>query len=445
MLGATGQALAPVAAEALGRGSGLASLLSPLDAPRRSVANIMKQFGSGDIGNGIMSLLPLAVGAGASALGSPLLGSAIGAGLAQMGGEATGLDAFQAPDQAETADMLGISGTIPSVLANLLMDPLTYAGLPGAMRSASALKPSQAAVAAEMAGAGLKGGVPAAEALAGIDDAYRGVYTGLTETSDLARADQTMQGALRGFDDMTAAVAPQGQFRFGEGGIQGLNEEGSLQKLLQMSQDPRMPYVEYNPAIQQNLGELGQFSSLRAAKADQPAVSQFLEGSGQYVTPPNDRGQFSFPGTRPEALAGGRGGWTRVAGEIPQRPPELQLGTVPADMRRPDVLPSMSDWAMGTQGGQVMPQPLYPVQMSPVSANELYGMRRNLAGIGSGGQSVLDMPLDQAAALIKTEGAGSLSRLQEALSRVSMMTPEQQMMWAKMYPDLPLASLPLSV
>lgn len=173
-LGLGGAALGGAAAL---HGSGLSSILEPLDWPRKSLYNTFaapyRALESGDQSQ-LLGAIPGVSGAilGGVLGGGPLgvlAGSALG-GVLQGAGEATGKPQFEAPS---VSDITGTEDFWPNLLVGAATDPLMYSGLAGSWRAAKpAVGLAKEAEQAAMAGKAAKTAeaIPEAIPLAKIAD-----------------------------------------------------------------------------------------------------------------------------------------------------------------------------------------------------------------------------------------------------------------------------------
>lgn len=441
-----GTALAPIAADAIGRRSGLFDLLTPLDYPRRAVANAGAKLGgllSGDtsFGDALMGAAPALLGGAAGLMtGNPLLMGALAAGGLQGLGEATGQEAFEAPTPQDVAQAMGGSpdSFLGTALANAAIDPLTYAGILPAIRG------MRAPVQAQAAAMGLAS-APTDAMLAGAENAYGGMMSRAREAATLGEAEAMMRSAMGGVDDYLARAMPGGEARFGAPLANPNNPGSTLQELLDFATDPRAAYVDYAPGAAANLNPLGQplTSTIRTGNQAAPEVMEFLERTGQAMLPPGPGGWTEIAGNVPAGLSRGRGGWMGIGPEgLPPARDTFTLGALPPDLLRPQQLPSLAELTMGTRGGLPVASPTIPQSVSPVSAQQLTTARANLAGIGQAGTGVMDMPLDEAVRLLNLERRGAASGLQQALQQVQQLAPEQLEMLRRLYPGFTPGSAP---
>lgn len=441
--------LAPVAAEALGRGSGLFSLLRPLDWPRQAVANAGQSLGEllggeRSLPSAMMGMAPALGGAALGGLmGNPLLGLALGGGLAQGALGATGMEEFDAPTPQDVAGSLGMGGLAGTVAANAMIDPLTFLGMPSAARALRAPVDDAAR------GMGLAG--PPTDALeASVRGVGGDIFARSSEAATLGQAEDVFGRALAGVDDFAARTAPGGELRFGGPLADPNAAPGGLQAMLQQAQDPRLAYLQYTPESQAMLPSLGEdlFSQVRVGGAQAPDVMEFLGRTNQALLPPAG-GRATIAGQIPPGLDRGAGGWLRVGAEgMPPPAPQLQLGELPPDLLRPSPAPSLSDLALGAQGGRPVATPALPPSLAGVTPEDLIKVRRSLAGIGdvSGGAyaGVADLPLDQALAVLARERGTSSSALAQALARAQAMGPDEQALFRVLFPGVDTAAAPVS-
>lgn len=448
-VGTIGTGLAPIAADAVGRRSGLMSLLAPLDFPRQAVANAGKSLGGlfsgeGDLGSALMGLAPALLGGAAGLLtGNPLIGSGA-AGALQGLGNATGLDAFQAPTPQDVAGSLGVpeESYLGTALVNAMIDPLSFAGIMPALRAGPAQLEQQAAR------MGLSS-LPTEAALSGVEGSYGGLMAKAREAATLQDAQGVMGGAMSNMDAYLGANMPGGEARFGA--ALNPNQPGStLQEMLTTASDPRLAAVQYNPAVQASLPDLGQqlTSTMRVPQAAAPDVMEFLNRTGQGLLNPGPGGTTQIAGQIPPGLTRGQGGWVRLGESgLPPAQPPLQMGALPPEMLRPSPMPSLADLAQGMQQGAAVAQPPFPQGLAGVTPGQAGMMRSNLAGIGEPMGSlpprgVMDMPIDEALRLLQMESRQTGQSLQQMLLQARQMPPEQVELWRRLYPGLEPGRMP---
>lgn len=443
-----GTGLAPIAADAIGRRTGLFDLLSPLDYPRRAVANAVKGVGNlfsgeGNIGDSLLSMAPALLGGAAGMLtGNPLLMGGLAAGALQGAGQMTGQEAFNAPTPQEFAGSLGIpeESFLGTALANAMIDPMTYAGLFPAFRAGAA------PVEQQLAKMGLSE-IPAETALAGVENTAGSALAKAREAATLQDAQGVFGQALGNTDQWLAANMPAGEARFGA--ALNPNQPGStLQEMLGTLSDPRLASVEYNPAMQASLPPLGGgnplTSTMRVGQGAAPDVMEFLERTGQAMLPPGPGGATQIAGSFPPGLSRAQGGWARLGESgLPPLQPPLQMGQLPPELLRPSPMPSLADLAQGMQGGMPVSNPMIPQATAGINPSQSLMMRQNLAGIGeAGGRGIMDMPIDEALRMLQQESRKTGSSLQQMLQQIRSLPPEQLELMKRMYPGMEAGAMP---
>jgi hypothetical protein len=417
-------ALAPAAADAIGRGSGLMDLFKPLDYPRQAVANAGRSLwemlqGRRDVAGGLLGMAPALAGAGVGALtGNPMLGLALGGGALQGALGATGMEEFQAPTPQDVAGAVGLGDSLLGTIAvNSAIDPLSFLGMPRGARPAAGPADEMARAAAAppvnpltpddlqyidvQASPGLGELPPAAGRSAdellepmrrlhgktlssSVDAATFGSAEGIFD-----RANQNMLGVAR-------ANAPGGQYRFGTP-LDPNATPSTLRDMLAQATDPRTPYVRYN---------------------ERDLMTDTMFGGRGLIAPPHT---------------------------IPQAPPGMYVGRLPDDMLVPRPQPSIAQLSgpdaddilagLPPVGAPIPGEMMNWPGLSVLSPADIADLRNPLQSAlsyvgreapgGAGFQNVLDMPMDEALALIRRERLAARSALQEHMARIARLPPDE--------------------